>query len=345
MAYALAVLSKPTTIAVPGVLLVIDVLILRRNWRLIMASLAPFVIIAISCAIWSAQFQTGAGIQTLVALPWRPLIALDAIAFYLYKLLFPAWLAIDYGRHPKYAIDQWWIYVTWILPVAIGVLLLICRKRIAVLCAAGLIFVVSLGPVLGFVPFDFQQKSTVADRYLYLPMLGVALSIAWAVKRFRIGRVAYVVPAVWMLLSMLQVQNWRDSMVLYQQQIRVRPKVGLGHNNLGIELAKVGEYALAERELRLANQLDSNPQVLSNLAKLLADQQRYPEALTYYRLVVERLPDDSSSWSNLASVLAASGNFAEARQAYGKAIALNPQNADALIGLEHLPPATQAAPP
>ncbi len=334
IAFILGLLSKPTTVAVPAILLVIDRMVLRRSWKNIATSLAAFVILAVVCAIWTARVQTAAVVATVVSWPWRPLVALDAIQFYLYKLVAPLRLAIDYGRTPQYVVRHPYWFALAIIPVAIALWLLKNHRKQVLLAAAGAIFVVSLLPVLGLVPFDFQQKSTVADRYLYLPMFGVALAIAWAIQRFKVSNVVYLLAGLWGLLSCLQVQTWRDSIVLYRQQISVRPGVWVGHGNLAIELAQLGQYAEAEAEFNRAEQLDPNLEVLHNHAKLLEEMNRYPEAARYYWRTIQVAPGISSSWSNFARMLAAAGQVEDAKKAYARALELDPQNAEARDALK-----------
>lgn len=336
VAFVLGLLSKPTTVAVPAVLLIIDRMILQRGWKQIAVALAPFAILAGACAIWTSRTQTAATVQTIVSWPWRPLVALDALAFYLYKLLVPLWLGIDYGRTPQYVVQHRSLYIFALVPIALTILLYINRRRMPLLAAGGAIFVAGLLPVLGFVPFDFQQKSTVADRYLYLPMFGVALAIAWAVKRYNHIRAFYVLAGVWTLLSILQVQTWRDSIVLYEQQIAVRPDVWVGHGNLAIELAQVGRYAEAEREFQIAETQFPNLELFHNHGKMLEDEHRDGEAARYYWRAIMQAPDLSSSWSDFARTLAASGQVDEARKAYAKALELDPRNEEAREALRNL---------
>jgi tetratricopeptide (TPR) repeat protein len=336
LAFVLGLLSKPTTVAVPVILLVIDWMILKRAWKQIAVSVSPFVVLAMACAIWTSRTQTAATVQTLVSWPWRPLVALDALAFYLYKLLVPLWLGIDYGRTPRFVVQHPSMFVFSLFPIALAIWLFKNRHRAPLLAAGGAIFLAGLLPVLGFLPFDFQQKSTVADRYLYLPMFGVALAIAWAVKRYNHIRVFYVVAGVWILLSILQVQTWRDSIVLYQQQIAVRPNIWVGHGNLAIELAQVGRYDEAEREFEIAEKQFPNLELFHNHAKMLEDQHRDAEAARYYWRAIMQAPDLSSSWSDFARALAASGQSADARKAYEHALDLDSNNEQALAALKNL---------
>lgn len=181
-AMLLGMLSKPTAMITPLLALIIDLLVLRRPWRKILISIAPYLLLAVPCLIWTKLWQP-AGYSPSVPLWQRPLIAADALAFYLAKLLFPAHLAFDYGRAPSVVIDQGWAYFTWLVPAVVAAGLFIFRKRATGLIAAALLLAAGVAPVLGFSRFDFQTISTVADHYLYLALLGPALAGAWLLSR------------------------------------------------------------------------------------------------------------------------------------------------------------------
>ena len=86
-----------------------------------------------------------------------------------------------------------WAYFTWTVPAAVAVLLWLARRRFPWLVAAAALFCVGVAPVLGLVPFDFQNFSTVCDHYLYFAMFGPALAAAFVLNAIAVrptGRVA-----------------------------------------------------------------------------------------------------------------------------------------------------------
>ena len=110
----------------------------------------------------------------------RLLIAGDALAFLPQSTLSGRkTLALYYGRNPAYVLQHHFIWWTWTLPAVLITALWLNRRRCAPALAGMAIFVAGLIPVLGFVGFSFQYYSTVADRYLYLSMFGIALIAAW----------------------------------------------------------------------------------------------------------------------------------------------------------------------
>src|SRR2546429_4298981 len=85
----------------------------------------------------------------------RPLVATDALAFYLFKLIFPLHLAPDYGRTPRVAIAHGWIYWSWLAPLALATAVWFIRKRSPGAVAGALLALIGVAPVLGLVPFTF----------------------------------------------------------------------------------------------------------------------------------------------------------------------------------------------
>lgn len=340
LACAAAMLSKPNAAALPLVLLALDVCWLRRPIRAALATVAPVIALAVPYVIVSRIAQPA---THLAPVAWfvRPIVALDALGFYLAKLFVPLRLIPDYGRTPArimhwpalwtvalllLAAGGWWW--TWrrlkpsVAPGAAGV-----PRRIA----AGLIVaIVALTPVLGLVSFDFQDKSTVADRYVYLAMLGIAAAAAAivdaALRRGPATRGAAIVLSGAILLILAatsrgQIALWHDSGTLWRHQLRINPDSWIGQNNLAcVEFAQ-HDYTQAERRLRRAIEL--NPKDMAayvNLGSVLAAESRLPESLRVYRDAVNQWPQESETHAGLAAALLQTQDLRGAADEYTLAI-------------------------
>ncbi|HWE00994.1 MAG TPA: hypothetical protein VG326_01195 [Tepidisphaeraceae bacterium] len=160
----------------------------RRRWNRWRASPRPILLwlaLAIPFTIVARVGQPVPAWWLVVPIWFRPFVAADALAFYLYKIIFPVRLLADYDRSPRVLLEHGWWHITWIVPAvsAAGLVWLRRKKKADAVVAGAMWFVASLLPVLGFTLFAFQHSSTVADRYLYLPMVGVALIAAWALDQ------------------------------------------------------------------------------------------------------------------------------------------------------------------
>jgi hypothetical protein len=256
-----AMLAKPTGVVVPLIALLIDVLVLDVPVRHSLRRLLPCFLLVIPCLLWTRAAQTTAGVP--VAPIWaRPLIALDSLTFYLFKVIWPTKLTVVYERTPIQVLENGWCYFTWVPPVLLAAALVLYRRREPkLLCAAG-ILVVGVLPVLGLVPFQFQQHSGVADHYLYLSMLGVGLFAAAVVDRYPTRAMTCASVLILILIAVLsfrQCDTWRNERQLWEQNLAVNPNSITAHRKLALMCANTGRYDEAiyylERVLWLTDQM------------------------------------------------------------------------------------------
>lgn len=286
--FVLALLCKPAAVAVPLVLVVLDVGLLRRPVRRAVLGLGPWFLAAAGWAMLTKSLQPDIASSFVPPLWARPLVAGDTLAFYLYRLFAPLQCGPDYGRTPAMVMQSGWFYLAWLLPVALVGALACFRNRRIWLVAAGL-FVAWLVPVLGLVPFDYQRFSTVADRYLYLAMLGPAVALAWFLAN-RWGR--WTVTATGTLLcvlgviSFVQTGHWRDDKTLWKHALKVNPTSIVALHNLA--------YMYAEKSRADGNDPYHYDMAISIYHEALAIDPDHPEShlnlgIAYFDLGMLRL--------------------------------------------------------
>lgn len=264
LALALGMLSKPTAMVVPAMALAIDLWLLRRPIKKVALALWPWFVLSIGCMVLTRLVQQA----QVLGIPWhdRPLVAGFSVAFYLYKLVWPANLGFDYSWTPQRVLALQSLWLIACIPLALGVALCILRRRMPALWVGFALFVIGMLPVAGFVPFLFQFYSTVADHYLYLPMVGVAMAAAWMISRASSPAVVgvwSVVLAVLAVRSIAQAAYWYDDYALCIHTIAINPRSAPAHNNLGVVMERNGHLQEAAGELKTAIEL--NPQ--SNLSR------------------------------------------------------------------------------
>jgi tetratricopeptide (TPR) repeat protein len=282
LAALLAMLSKPAGVALPAVVMVIDIILLRRRIGAIAKALWPWMVMAGLFVLEGRFAQPPHHHGYVTPLLLRPLIATDALAFYLYKLVLPVQLAVTYDRAPAVALAAHWAYFTWLAPVLVAFAAWIRRRRFPWLLAAVGVYWAAVLPVLGLVPFDFQDFSTVADHYLYLAMLGPAIAVGFwlAGSRSRLLTLFCVaILAAFGVRSWVQSHVWKDAVSLHRNAIAVNPQECAGYNNLAeayLSRRRVPE-AIATFQEGLTHAPRCVPLQL-NLAPLLANQGRLDEA-------------------------------------------------------------------
>ncbi len=296
--------------------------------------------IAIACAVVAKLSQPAPFAGIVVPIWQRPLVAGDALAFYLFKIVWPIRLGVDYGRTPVQTLASHWPYLTSLVPVAIVVLLWIKRRTWRPAIAGAMIFVLGLLPILGLVPFDFQIYSTVADHYLYLPMLGIAMIVAFAVLRWNVAGNAHPTIAVVILLALLgvltfrQAMTWKDSLTLFNHALEVNPRSWMAQVNLASALNRSQRPEEAEAHALAALTIRSDVAIVyDNLAASLRLQGRKADAIDAYRHATALDPKDSLAWTGLGHLLSDQNDLPAAIDAYQHAVDASPYDPDTRINL------------
>lgn len=343
--YLLGLLSKPMLVTWPFVMLLLDYWPLGRiaNYKSLLALLAekiPFFALAVmaSVATFMAQNQEGA----VVAAEDLPLGARCGNALisywrYLAKLFWPADLAVFYP-HPGY----WplgWVLLAGVLIVGISVLFFVKRQRYPFLLMGWLWYCGTLVPVIGLVQVGEQAM---ADRYSYIPSLGVFILTIWGLyemaKRWD-GHVyalaaAFSAAVVLCLLTQAQIGYWQDSETLFRHALEVTENNHNAHANLGIALANKGQFDEAifqhQESIRLKPQ---EARYYGNLGVSFANKGQLDEAISQYREAIHLRPDFAGAYNNLGSALDAKGQTDEAIHAYQQAIRLKPDFAGVYYNL------------
>lgn len=327
-----ALLCKPSAVAIPLIAAVIDVLIRRRPLRATLRDLLPWVILSIPFVILTRAAQPARDASLLFGWWQRPLVAADALAFYLWKLVWPAKLALDYGRRP--------VALAWIVPVILGIALVLAGRRWPVLLAGAAVFVLALLPVLGLVPFDFQIYSTVADHYAYVAMLGPAIAIAWLPMRWRVVKVAVALGIpVLAGLTFVQAARWRNTRVILGHTLDVNPHSWVSHINLSADALLRNDTAAAIEHAHAARAMRPNDTgIYLNLGQALGMTGDFTGAEAAFRHALSLGPPSAAVHANLGLALAAQGRDSDAAAEFRLALQLDPANELARRGLAAQPP-------
>jgi len=205
------------------------------------------------------------------------------------------------------------------------------------LVATAGVLVAGLLPVLGLVPFAFQTYSTVADRYMYIAMLGPALALAWGltlVKRRWAAVCCVVLLGILGLRCAWQAHYWRDSVALFEHALTVNPRSSVAYNTLGMVLAAQNRLPEATRYYTEAIRLPPrNPQAHNNLGNALSRQGKTSEAVQQYLEALRLKPTFAQAHNNLGATLANQGRVDEAIRHYTVALWLHPRYVEARFNL------------
>jgi len=320
LALLLALLSKPTAVAIPLIVLVIDWGFCRRPLRQVVAALAPWVVFALLFSIGTAMVQPVTSIET--APLWaRPLLALDALSHYLVKLLLPFRLGPDYGHSPSVAMQKELWYAMGVVPLGLAFLAWSLPNRRVWLTALG-VFAVALLPMSGLISFDFQRISTVADRYVYLAMLGPAMALAWfLVRHGSVSRYAMVAVALILygVASYQQTGHWATDLRLAYQALRVNNQSFTFQLADGNAWYRADEFENAIMHYNHAREIhEESLMPLYNMARAKFQQGNMAGAVENIEAVIKSQPNYArgDAYVLLGQALMRSGKYADARAAF-----------------------------
>jgi len=328
VAFVLAMLSKPTAVMFPVLALAVDVFFLRRPLIDIVRGIVPLALFAAPGVALAAYVQQAEGVTTTVAVPWRPLVALDALSFYLHKIVWPAHLSLDYGRSQRAVIASGQWRYAFILPCLVAGMAIAVRKRLPEVVAGAIIFLAMLLPVLGLKRFDFQEYSTVADHYLYMPMIGVALIAAGLLARLPKAAIpfAFVLCVALGTRANDQTRHWMNSESLWTHTIQRNPNSWVSYLNLGEYYSSINQPERAEEYLLRSVKLRDNDPAHLNLGVIYLERQDIAAAIREFERAIALNPRSGEAHTNLANAYLQVARFGSAIKEFEIALKLNPKN-------------------
>ena len=305
--FALGLLAKPMLVTLPVLLLLLDAWPLRRRgpWSHLVIEKAPLLAMSIATGVMTIVAQQQAEtVGTLAGYPLgvRVANAIVATATYLWKAVWPTGLAVFYP-HPGAALAAWTVAASALVLAALTSWTICVRRSRPYLLFGWAWYLVTLAPVVGIVQVGWQAR---ADRYTYIPLIGVFLGVVWAISEGFADRPALLssmATAVLVALGIgafVQAGYWRDSETLFRRALAVTDDNAVAHSNLGTALLR--RNLLNEAQEHFAEAVRINPhfaEAHSNLGVTLGRQGRIDEAILEFRRALELQPDYPDARRNL----------------------------------------------
>jgi Flp pilus assembly protein TadD len=344
-------MAKPMVATLPFVLLLLDYWPLgRTRWaaavvagpnvtatlgRLLKEKVPFFVLTAVSSVVTFAGRRTD---MSLVRVPLGLRIANALLAYvgYIGKMFWPTRLAVFYPLHAGLPVAAALAAGAGLVAVTAAVVWAASRKRSRWLVTGWFWYLGMLVPVIGLVQ---GAGEAMADRFPYLPLIGVFIMLAWSVPDRAMERrvlkvitclVAVAALAMCAVLSRIQVGYWKNSETLFRHALDVTRDNWLAHCNLGIALAQAGR--MPEAIEHLEQSLRINPDYAdahNNLGNVLTRSGRLPEAIEHLEQALRINPDFAEAHNSLGIALAQAGRIPEAIAHLEQALRINPNFADA----------------
>lgn len=359
MAVLCALLSKPMAVTLPFVLLLLDYWPLQRIGdpaigdtlplrarRLLIEKLPLFAIAALMCAITYFVQWRGGAMNALYQMPMADRIenALVSYVLYLWKLFWPFNLSPIYPL-PEGGRAIWQVLLATIALIAITFVAWRIRRRAPYVLVGWLWYVGILVPAIGIVQVGF---AAMADRYMYLPMMGILIAVVWAGAdllrqyddertRSMVFAFGFILVAGLAALSHKQTAIWRDSESLFKHAIAVTKNNAEAHAHLGVAYLRQNRPADAiapfEQAVVIRPRLKEAHTGLGVAFRMTGQPER---AILSHQASLEIDPNQGIVYANLGIAYEDIHNYAEAERNLREALRLDPSLASARIALNRV---------
>jgi len=343
--FALGLLAKPMLVTLPFVLLLLDYWPLGRlrsptipsAFRLALEKVPFFVLSGVGIYLSASSVE---GLGTVIPMELRPMElrvanALVSYVSYIGKMIWPQGLAIHYP-YPD-MVPTWKATCAGLFLVLVSLVVFPAIKRKPYLSVGWLWFLGTLVPVTGLVQVGLWPA--MADRWAYVPLIGLFIMIAWGVcdlvtrwshKETGLAITSAMLLSILAATTLLQLRYWANSISLFEHTLDVTANNVIVHNNLGMSLAKQGKTTEAIRHYSEALRINPNhAKAHNNLGNALDEQGRTDAAIDHYFEALRINPRYAEPHYNLGSVLADNGKISEAIDHFSEALRINPDYIEA----------------
>ena len=348
---ALALMSKPMAVSLPVMLLLLDWWPLhrfdfaRRDWlksfRSCLVEKLPLFALAAASSVVTIYAQRAAGaVVEITRLPLAARIAnaIYSYVWYLQKTFWPSGLSAFYPLHGDYEADTLAVAIVVLAGISFAAIWL--WRRAPYVAFGWLWYLITLLPVIGLVQVGAQAR---ADRYTYLPLIGVFVVVAWGaadlacnsiVKRTVVKGLGAGAVLALAIACAKEVRYWRDSEALFGHALEVTPNNAFAHQSYGSSLVEKGKLEEAVEHFEAALRIDpSYPRARNNLAAYLLRKGRPEEAIEQCQMILASSPQFHIARFNLARALESSGKQAEAAAQFEEFLRSNPKDTEARLHL------------
>jgi tetratricopeptide (TPR) repeat protein len=336
-AFLLALLSKPTVVTLPFVLLLLDYWPLNRFERpgklsrLLLEKIPLLALAAGACAMTGLAAEKWITPNALVSMPLRLGNALVYYAVYLRQMIWPEGLAVPYPD-PHHGLPPWEVALAGALLAGLSAVAWKERRTRPWLLIGWLWYLGMLTPMIGIVPAGATAQ---ADRYTYLPQIGIYVALTWFVAEWRVRRVALAGLMAGVLLALMvcawkQTAYWKNSETLWTRALACTTSNSIAHLNFGNVLFQKGKVDEAILHYQEALQIKPDyTEARYDLGNALLQKGRVDAAIAQYQKALQITPDYAESHNSLGLALDQKGRVDEAIAHYQKALEINADNAEA----------------
>jgi tetratricopeptide (TPR) repeat protein len=353
LCFMLALMAKPMLVTLPFVLLLLDYWPLGRIkfnsafglqssdqtssvFSLLFEKIPFFILTAASCVVTYYAQQSGGAVVPFELYPLSIRVANAVVAYmaYIGKMFWPAQLAVFYPYPDSFAL--WQVAAAAAVLVAVFIWVTVQIRKRPYLAVGWLWYFGTLVPVIGLVQVGSQAM---ADRYTYVPLIGLFIMIAWGgaelivrrrLKRIRVAIVLGAVLMALMIVARVQTGHWANSITVFEHAIKTTGGSWVAHNNLGKALTDLGSGTEAFQHYSAALRYNPNSaHIHVNFGSALLAQGKIDEAVDHFDHALKLDPDFAEAYNNLGLAHVRRGHIEDAVYYFRIALQKNPYHANA----------------
>ena len=342
--FMLGLMSKPMVVTLPAVMLLMDIWPLNRYSLTRLKSGEPYKpflplakekipffagsILATAVTIYGGQKAGMVPFLKDISFWSRLENAITDYGKYIMGMFWPHDMAVFYPPAP---IPLWQVTGTLLVLLFVSAATIRFWRRYPYLAVGWFWFIITLLPVIGLIQVGYFP---IADRYTYLPLIGLFIMIAWGIPalvknlpygNYILSSLAVAAVAAAATVTWQQIGYWRENVSLYRHALSVTSGNYVMHCSLGLALVNQGDLDEAIKEYRLALALKPDyVDVYYNLGNVFVRKGDLDEAIRNYREALRIKPSFSLALNNWGNALAHRGDLDGAINKYREAIAIHP---------------------
>ncbi len=340
-AFAMGLMAKPMLVTLPVILLLLDYWPLKRQYqagKLLLEKVPLFFLAGVTSVITVIVQQRGGAVKDIVKFPFdiRVINALVSYVKYILKMFWPVNLSIFYP-HPGRSLH----FSDAVIPLALLVIVTILAIRFArthgYLFVGWFWYICTLIPVIGLVQVGNQAM---ADRYTYIPLIGLFIIIAWGLPelfaRYVFRKKVLTIAATVVLLAIAgatysQLRYWQNGITILERAVEVNPNDRFAQVNLGVAFMRKNAFDDAIVHFEKALEIDPCDAMSHlNIGVAFFRRDKIDEAIVHFEKAVEIDPCDIPTRLNLATALAEQGKQEQAIGQCDEILRISPGRTEAI---------------
>lgn len=346
IAFVFSLLSKPSAIMLPGVLFMLEYVRQKRISIEVLKIPALFLLVAIVYGVLFLQTQQSTSLRPIeyFSLGQRVVLFMYELSFYVWKFLLPVNLSACYAYPDIDAISPSYFVVLAMILVLVVLVIIFTRQRPAVVFGI-LLYVVTIFPVMQVIPF--HNASLVADRYAYLPIVGIAMFFGYGIRMKseeidNISSTMYNFLMVFLVISIStttlnRIFVWKDSITLFSDMIEKNPKLAIAYGNRAYAKILTGDFTGAIEDCNIV--LRMNPfdgKAYYNKGNAYSQLNKFDSALICYTSAVQNGFATANVYYNRGNAYYKLGNSDSTIADYNRALLSSPQRLDIYFNMGYV---------